>query len=227
VDRYEKPDGVGVTVEVFDMGNAEDAFGVFSYAREHEEAGIGSAFERKGSVLCFWQDRFYVCLAAEQRDPDPGEDLTEVAQGISQQLPAAGTPPDLLLALPSEGRVPFSDRYFHTHQSLNYHYYLARENVLGLEPETDVVLARYQPGATYLLAVRYPNQRDASAAIATFREFLSPGSGAVETIATTGRKYVSSGHRDRYLVLVLDAVSRTAADELRSAGLEALSRLPE
>ncbi|MCJ7628218.1 MAG: hypothetical protein MUO50_07495, partial [Longimicrobiales bacterium] len=44
VDRYERSGAQdqGVTVELFDMGNPEDAFGVFSYAREQEEAGIGA-----------------------------------------------------------------------------------------------------------------------------------------------------------------------------------------
>jgi len=37
VQTYGTPEGRRVTVEVFDMGNPEDAFGVFSYAREDEE----------------------------------------------------------------------------------------------------------------------------------------------------------------------------------------------
>lgn len=227
VDRYERAGGQGLTVEVFDMGSAEDAFGVFSYAREQEEGGIGGGFERKGSVLCFWQDRFYVCVAAEQRDADQETVLEEVARGISKNLPTPGDRPILMTALPTEGRVRFSDRFFHTHQSLNYHYYLARENVLGLTPDTDVALARYHPGSTYLLLIRYESGADAQAALSSFRDQLAPGSGGEETVATEKGTFLSSGHQDRFVVVVLDAQSREAADRLRSAALENLDRLAE
>ena len=225
VNRYETSGDKGVTVEVFDMGNAEDAFGVFSYAREQEEEGIGAGFERKGSVLCFWQDRFYVCVAAEQRDADPGAVLVEVARGIAENLPPPGRRPALMTALPFEGQIPFSDRFFHTHQSLNYHYYLARENVLNLTPETDVVLARYQSGSTYLLVIRYESEGDASAALSSFRDQMAPGPPSGETIATGNDTYVSFGHQDHFVVVVLDAVSEGAADELRLAALENLTQL--
>ncbi len=206
VDRYEKSGGQAVTVEVFDMGNPEDAFGVFSYAREQEEEGIGAGYERKGSVLCFWQDRFYVCIAAEQRDADPEAVLGEVAQGISETLPAPGPRPALMTALPSEGLVPFSDRFFHTHQSLNYH-------------------SRYQPGSTYLVVIRYEKEGDASAALSSFRAAILPGFEGMETVGTEEGMYTSSSQQGRFVVVVLDADSDDAANRLRMAALESLEPL--
>jgi hypothetical protein len=234
VDRYETADGRGVTVEVFDMGNVEDAFGVFSYAREDEEEGIGAGFERKGTVLCFWQDRFYVCAQAEQRDDDPAEVLEPVARGISAALPSAGTKPALMGALPENGRVPYSDRFFHTHQALNYQHYLDRENVLKLSPETRVALARYAPGSTYLLVIEYRRSADASSAQESFRAFLTPGSGgpepALEGRAESFSKYGSTwdlvGTENQFLIAVLDAVSSEAAESLWGAASDNLAGLP-
>jgi len=221
-------------VEVFDMGNTEDAYGVFSYAREDEEDGIGAGFERKGSVLCFWQDRFYVCVAAEQRDEDPAAFLDEVARGVSGSLPPPGGRPALMTTLPTEERVPFSDRFFHTHQSLNYHHYLARENVLLLTRETDVALARFQPGSTYLLVINYGNEGDASEALSSFRGFLSPTSDPgttnlekAETVASDGGMWASSSRQGRFVVAVLEAASEQMANELRMAALANLTHLPE
>jgi len=225
VERYERPQAEGVTVELFDMGNPHDAFGVFSYAREDEEGGIGAGFERKGSILCFWQDRFYVCVAAEQRYEDPGPVLEEVARGISGQLPQGGERPPLVGALPVQGLVPFSDRFFHLHQTLNYNYYLVRENVLNLSPDTDAVLARYAPGSTYLVMVRYPGEREAAAALASFRDVVLPGSEGVETVEREGGAFVSSGQSGPFLALVIEAVTEAAADALRLSALEQLSRL--
>jgi len=225
VARYEKTDDGTVTVELFDMGSTEDAFGVFSFAREQEAEGIGSAYERKGSILCFWQDRFYLCVAAEQGTPDPEGVLEEVARGISQVLPAPADRPTLVTILPPEGLVPFSDRFFHTHQSLNYHYYLVRENVLNLTQETSAVLALYQPGPSYLLVIEYEDEGDAASAVYGFREQYLLGSSEAETVTTPDGKLVSSHQHDRFVVVVLDAASESAAEDLRQAAVENLRQL--
>ncbi len=225
VARYARSGSPHITVELFDMGTTEDAYGVFSYAREQEEAGIGGGFERKGRVFCFWQDRFYVCVAAEQGSADPETALEEIARAISQNLPTGVTRPPIVHLLPSDGLVAFSDRFFHLHQSLNYHYYLTRENVLNLGPETDVVLARYAPGSTYLVVISYPSEGDASRALVSFRQqYLLAGDDA-EPVETEAGTFASSTQHDRFVVVVLDAVSGEAADALRKATTDRLTQL--
>lgn len=223
VERYENPAGEGLTVEVFDMGSAEDAFGVFSYARESEEEGIGSAFERKGSILCFWQDRYYVCVAAEQRDAGPV--LEEVARGLSANLPPPGNRPALMDGLPSPERIPASDRFFHTHQSLNYHYYLARENVLHLSEDTDVALARYRPGSTYLLMILYPDDGAAAEGLRSFRAQITPEAAGDQAVPRENGLYSSSSRSERTLIVVIDAESAETAENLRDAALETAAAL--
>jgi len=226
VERYQRSEAEGVTVEIFDMGNSRDAFGVFSYAREAEEEGIGAGFERKGSILCFWQDRFYVCVAADHRAENPGPVLEEVARGIAAHLPSGGERPPLVDALPPEGLVPFSDRYFHLHQTLNYNYYLVRENVLNLSSDTDAVLARYSPGSTYLVLIRYQSEGSAAAALASFRDSILPEAGDAVTVPLDEGKFVSAGQVGSYLAVVLDAPSEGEADALRQAALARLTQLP-
>jgi hypothetical protein len=223
VERYERAGEEGVTVEIFDMGTSEDAHGVFSYARESEEAGIGAGFERKGSILCFWQDRFYACVAAEQRYDDPAPVLEEVARGISAALPKGGAPHPLVAALPAEGLVPFSDRFFHLHQVLNYNYYLVRENVLNLSQETDAVLARYAPGSRYLVMIRYPSDAQAEAALASFRDAIVPEEPEAVTAHREDGSFVSASREGPHLAVVLNAPSMEAAEELRVAALEGIS----
>jgi len=210
VVRYTGPDGREMTVELFDMGTLDDAYGVFSYARESEETGIGGGFERKGSILCFFQHQYYVCVAGDRPGVDVTVDLEEIARGISQQLPVGSERPSLVAMVPPDGLVPVSDRYFHTHQSLNYHYYLARENVLQLSDETDVVLARYRPGSTYVVIARYRDDAEANNARTAFTEQHRPESG----------KYASSQAWDRFLVVVLDAQSESDAGTLLQATID-------
>ncbi|MGW8265798.1 MAG: DUF6599 family protein [Longimicrobiales bacterium] len=222
VERYQGPEGEKVTVEIFDMGTPADAFGVFSYAREDEQEGIGAGFERKGSILCFWQDRYYVCVAMELEHVDPGPVLEDVARGISGALPPGGDRPPLVGALPPEGLIPFSDRYFHLHQTLNYNYYLMRENVLNLSPQTNAVLARYAPGSTYLVLVEYQDETDAEMALSSFRAGVTPGIGGPAATGSDEGRFVSSAQEGPFLVLVLEGSTREATDALRT---EALARL--
>ncbi len=226
VATYSRPDRPEITVELFDMGNPSDAFGVFSYAREQEQTGIGGGYEHKGRVLCFWQDRYYACLAAEESDSDTSSVLLDAARAISQQLPPESVPPDLMRKLPTEGRVAYSDRFFHLQQSLNYHYYLARENVLNLGPETDAVLARYEPGTTYLLVTRHESEADAVQALSSFREGYLPESAGIETVATENGRFVSSRQVGQYVVVVLDAVSDTTANTLLQTTVDGLIEPP-
>jgi hypothetical protein len=224
---YTGSEGPDITVELFDMGNPADAYGVFSYAREQEEPGIGGGYEQRGRVLCFWQNRYYVCVASEQRTADSDRALLNVARAISERLPPASQPPDLVSMLPGDGLVASSQRFFHLQQSLNYHYYLARENILQLTDETDAALARYAPGSTYLLLVRYANGTEAAAALSSFRQGYLPEAGESRTVEAGNGAFVSYGRRGRYLVVVLDAVSEDAADALLQTTLNGLTGSPD
>ncbi len=223
VAHYTRSGSSGITVELFDMGTTEDAYGVFGHGREQEEAGIGGGFERKGRVLCFWQDRFYVCVSAEQSAPDMETAVEEIARAIAQNLPSGVTRPSIVQLLPPDGLVPFSDRFFHLHQSLNYHYYLQRENVLNLSAETDAVLARYAPGSTHLLIVRYGSEADAAGGLASFRERYVQDA-TQQTGATERGTYVSSGVHDRFVAVVLDAGSESEAGALLGAAMERIAQ---
>ena len=110
VAQYQEEGGGTLNVEIFDMGTPEDAYGVFSYARENEEDGLGGGYETRGSVLCFWQDRFYVCVAVEPGGDVPGVALVEVARGLSEGFPSAGERPELMGALPPDGLGPDTGR---------------------------------------------------------------------------------------------------------------------
>jgi hypothetical protein len=224
VAHYTRSGSPGITVELFDMGTTEDAYGVFVHGREHEEAGIGGGFERRGGVLCFWQDRFYVCVAAEQPAAHMAAAVEEIARAIARNLPPPVTRPFMVDLLPPDGLVPFSDRFFHLRQSLNYHYYLQRENVLNLSAETDAVLARYAPGSTHLLIVRYESVDAAADALRSFREQYVRSSGR-QTVVTERGTYVSSDVHDRFVAVVLDADSETAADALLEAATERIAQL--
>ena len=225
VARYSRSGSQEITVELFDMGNVFDAFGVFSYAREREDTGIGGGYELRGSVICFWQNRYYICVALEE-STDQSENLLKlVARAVSANLPQQSERPPLVGKLPPRGLVPFSDRYIHLSSSLNYHYYLARENILKLDSTTNAVLARYQPGTTFLILVEYPDERSASAAEESFRRASLGGGKGTDVVELEGGKYASVDRQNRRLIIVLDAVTSQAADSIRASARTELSNM--
>ena len=223
VARYSAAERSDVLIELFDMGTEADAYGVFSYAREQEETGIGGGYEHKGDVLCFWQNRYYLCLVLD--DPTLGTDtsLVEMATALSGLLPESSERPDLVGMLPDDGLLPNSARFFHLHQSLNYHYYLARDNLLNLGPGTDVVFARYEPGDVFLMIARYESDRTATEALASFKGGYMPEAGDADAFMTENGKFVASSQTGRHVVVVLDAESDQSATDLMRAAAEKIS----
>ena len=166
VYRYRKPDRPPVTVEIFDMGTAADAFGIFSYFREIPGGEIGQGSFYEDGLLCFWKGRFFACLSGSDAHPRARESVLSLAKGIDAEIRAEGSLPALHSLLPDEGLVKNKLRYFHEHTCLNHHFFISLENPFLLDSETEAILATYRgdTGKYRLLLIRYPGIRQAAAA---------------------------------------------------------------
>jgi hypothetical protein len=98
-----------------------------------------------------------------------------VAETISSLLPEGGQPPDLLDRLPPQGLVERSSVFFRQEMSIQDRLWLGGQNILGLGPETDGVLAPYdgEDGTARLLLIEYPTSQAAADGL-TNLEQLSP-----------------------------------------------------
>jgi len=205
VRRYESAEGAALDVEVWQLATPADAYGLFTVSVAGEPAAIGNDGDADpGRRLAFWQDRYYVCIRARQELPDA--DLWGFAEAISAALPAGGERPALVDRLPSDGLVERSVIFFHQEISIQSQLWLGGENLLGLGPETDGLLARYQVGGAVaqLLLVQYPDAEAASAGLA-----------ALEGAQISG--LVAADARDNLLGAVFGAVDEAAAS-MRLAG---------
>ncbi len=213
VAHYVKAEAPRITVEVFDMGSAEDAYGVFTHAREHEESGIGQAYEYRGSLLCFWQSQYFVCVLADEETPSMREAIFALGRAVDREIKPAGAKPRVVTALPVRGLNPNSIRYFHLHTSLNYHYFLATENILNLSPETRAALARYDD-STYLLCIEYPSARQAEQGYNGLVKDYVPEARDSGVAQLESGKWVAVRQDDDFVVVALDALSEDHALEL-------------
>lgn len=146
VARYSAEDpGKSVTVEVYDMGTPDDAFGIFS-AHDNimsEHAGIGLAATISEMNLDFCQGKYFVrLLAIGFEEGEAEKPLRAFAEAIAGNIKPAAELPELVKRLP-KGYVEGSLLFFHTHPILNEKRYVAEENIFGLNEKTSGVLAAY------------------------------------------------------------------------------------
>ncbi len=100
-------------VDIYDMGNKLNAFGVFQSKRDPESKSfkIGTGAFGSEKYIFFYKDRFYIevqaYLSASKEKDIPFKLARKVAGGISGDC----TPPSELNYLPEAGRVPGSEMY--------------------------------------------------------------------------------------------------------------------
>jgi hypothetical protein len=122
--------------------------------------------------------------------------------------------------LPSEGLVPSSVAAIRDQASLNAHYSLADEAILGHGRKTDAVFARYRAdsGEALLLVVGYPSAEEAGRIYGRFGgDFFSarfdPTSPRVVEAIETG-DWAGAARKGRFLIVVLEAPDQAACDGL-------------
>jgi hypothetical protein len=224
VRRFEKSGQPPITAEIFDMGTSEDAFGVFSFERQDEEAGIGQGSEFGGGLLRFWKGKFFVSVFAEGQGKDAEAATLEMGKGIADSIKAKGLMPKLLNVLPDgrSGLVEKSIRYFHSHILLNQRFFIANQNILNLNPKTEAVLGQYAHGQqkVHLLVIRYSEENEASAALEKFKRAYMPEVGQNGAIQTEDKKWTAVELRKSFILIVFGALSRADAEKLIRAAEE-------
>ena len=61
---YTRKDQPDIVVDIFDMENAANAYGVFTHSRESVAADFGQGSQHDPGYLLFWRDRYLVSILA-------------------------------------------------------------------------------------------------------------------------------------------------------------------
>jgi hypothetical protein len=102
-----------VTLEIYDMGNGTNAFGIFSAERfpENKVVDVGTLGYIEGEVLNFIVGKDYVkIMSFEGGDGTPAV-LDTFARKVSEKAGGKGTLPPLLSVFPREGIIANSEKY--------------------------------------------------------------------------------------------------------------------
>ena len=132
-----------------------------------------------------------------------------LARALAKTLPKGGELPALAARLPQDGLVPDSTVYFHQEPSLQTELDLGGQNLLGLGPKTDGVLAGFTlDGQPYrLLLVEYAQAEQAA-------EYLP----VLQNMGLAG--LLVSGAQDRKLAAVFGEQSSDAVVKLLAEALK-------
>ena len=211
--HYEKAGRPGIIADVFDMGTPADAFGVFTHDLDGEAAGIGQGSLYKAGLLSFWKGRYFISLTAENESEESRWAVLEFGKRAAEAIKEAGSEPALLKLVPEAWALPRQVHYFHTHPILNYHYFMAADNVLELNEKTEAVLAvaGAKGAKSYLLIVKYTDEGSASAAYRRFAGAIIPGARQDGSQQMTDKTWTAGRPHGPYVIIVFRSGSREKA----------------
>jgi hypothetical protein len=165
-----------ITVEVYEMTEPKNAFGVYTQNRDKEEHDYGQGSQSFNDFILFWKDRYFVVVSSQRSTPESTAVIRHFASLVDKAIPGEGQPPPIINSLPGEGLAPGGFLYFHHYIWLNAYLFIANFNIVNITHETDAVLAKYGPpdARCYLLLVEYPDTALAETASQQLTEKYAP-----------------------------------------------------
>ena len=230
VRRFEKPGQPPLTLECYDMGSSEGAYGVFSFERQEASVGIGQGSEFGGGLLRFWKGRYFVSLFADGEGAEAESAILQLGRQTATAVRETGRLPSVVGLIPGAdaGLVETSVRYLTSHILLNQRRFIAHENILGLNRQTGAVLAQYGRDAAkaHLLLVRYPTGTAAGAAYRRLLTVYLADAGGKDRLRTNDQRWTIARQKNAFVVVVLGAPTEEVGDALLAATESALRGLP-
>ena len=209
-----------ITVDIFDMGSASNAYGVFSHSRESVDHSISREIESEyaGGLLTFRKGKYYVSILAYPETEEKKKIILALGRHIARSIDEKNPVPPLVSRLPAENLVKESIRYFRHYIWLNSHYFISDQNILNIDKETEAVLAKYKDKGKgeekskrkrydcFLLLISYPDKVKAEVALKSFLKHYLPD-------ARDGIKQLEDGRwtgckrKDNLIIVVLNALT--------------------
>ena len=224
VQRFVRENQADILVEIFDMGDSRNAFGISTYMRgQGKPVQFGQDGEYQRGLLSFWRDRYYVCVRIEKETPEAKNAVLAFGRTIAQAVNKDGERPQLLVCLPREAYESGSLRYFYTDEILRAHVTLPEGNPFRLTDSTEGVLGRLTKDRTYFLCIHYPDSGKADEAARSFLGGSAQDNALNDSVRKVSGVWVGCRRKGDFIRAVLGAPTRKRVEEIL-ASLE--RRLP-
>ncbi|MBD3384616.1 hypothetical protein GF407_06780 [candidate division KSB1 bacterium] len=213
---YTASDQPDILVDIFDMINSRNAYGVFSHSREKENISIGQGGQYVPGLLLFWKDRYFISILATPETPKAKTAVFELARHIDNHIDDTGPLPLVLDYLPSQNLIEPSIRYFRHYIWLNSYYYISPENILHMNDDTEAVMAKYafsSDDRSLLLVIQYPDKKQRLEAQKTFTQTYYKSQNPGPFLIAENQWSGFSAHGD-VLAIVFNASQKVQIDQL-------------
>lgn len=242
--RYGRPGAPDITADIFDMGLSADAFGAYHHdLREEGGVGIGQESELAAGALAFWSDRYFVSIVAFDEAPAIQRAVLELGRAIASRIGRSGRAPAITRLPAGAGLRTEHLIYFHDWVYLNTRRFLADDNLLLLDRDTEGILVRCrgEAGAAaaeratgpktaadapfLLLLVRYPSEERARRALERFRAGHLPAADPEGVARRDDGRWAAAGRTGDLVAVVLEAGARPDMTGLLSSLARSRARL--
>jgi len=214
--KYNAEELPQITVEVYEMTEGKNAFGVFTQSRDKDESDYGQGSQDYGDAILFWKGSYFIAVSAHQETQESREAMRHFASILEQSIPEEGEIPSVVGALPKEDLQPGGFLYFHHYIWLNSYYFIADYNIIDIDERTDAVLGKYGPASarTYLLMAEYPDKPAASKAFGQLSEKFAPEAKAGATIQLEDNTWFKTWEKDNKLGAIFNAPTKEYAEKI-------------
>ncbi|MEA1896209.1 MAG: DUF6599 family protein [Bacteroidota bacterium] len=91
--RYSKNDNSLIAVEIFDMVNSRNAYGVFTHVREEMDESYGQGSQLYDDAILFWKSRYYVSVVSLDVSEEAQLVIRKIAEYIDKAISETGELP--------------------------------------------------------------------------------------------------------------------------------------
>lgn len=161
-----------IRIEIFDMIESRNAFGVFTNTRLTNEKQYGQGSQYFTGAQIFWKNKYYIAITANDENESIINAIKLLATSFDNSITQTGKIPEIIHMLPTENLQADGYLYFHHYIWLNAQFYIANDNFLNIDNTTHAVLAKYndKENRMYLLLIQYANLDIAGKSHLEFRD---------------------------------------------------------
>lgn len=206
-----------VSVEIYEMATAADAFGIYTQSRDKEEFDYGQGSQSFPDFILFWKNNFFVIVNTPKVTMESAEAIISLATLVDKSILKKGNIPSIISNLPKENLIPAGYVYFHHYIWLNSYYFIANYNILNINDQTNAVLAKYNDGdgRLFLLIVEYPDAADAKTAYFQLVEKYVPELSTERPVVELEDKtWFACRLKDNKIMAVFNGASKQSVEQI-------------
>lgn len=213
---YKRSGQPDIVVEIFDMVQPKNAFGVFSHGREKLDETYGQGSETYEGAILFWKDQYYISVVSDIETLVSKIAIEKIARKIDKLIKSEGDLPEILTWIPEEQLVPESVFYFHHYVWLNAFFYISDDNFLHINEDTDAILAKYGPADSryYLVMIKYESEGNANIAYQSFLDHYAPELKNETAVKLEDGKWTGCRVKKDLLICVFNAMEKEEVESL-------------